>query len=426
MFSWRTKWSILRALLTKSSPYYVQFYINGVCNLKCKQCNIVETNSGIGELSIPQMRMVAENIRKIGGGIVLLTGGEPFLRRDVDQVAKAFLDEGLDVRLQTAGIATLDQLQRCHDVGAKDINISLDSLESNKQDFINSVPGSWHKAIGAISRVGQVFSQGSAICSLGCVLSRFNYKEIPAILEFATEIGWDLSLVPVHIADSAEEMGFRSYDRDFIFAKSDMEDLERLVETLIDMKRQGYQLFDSERFLWSSVEFLRTGTPTWRHNGVCDSPNLYFAIRPNGDFSTCCDYTLDHPPSLLDPEFPRMYRDGTVKSAAKSTVESCAGCHYGSYPEVTISVRDRKAFLERARTSLSRRPAVKSLTEESLLALVGAIKDRYPEVYSTTWLPERAEQKLEMWKEPGQRRLLTIEDNATRKEEGRIRRRSLR
>lgn len=426
MFSWRTKWSILRALWTKSTPYYVQFYINGVCNLKCKQCNIVETNSGIGELSIPQMRTVAENIRKIGGGIVLLTGGEPFLRRDVDQVARAFLDEGLDVRLQTAGIASLDQLQRCHDAGAKDINISLDSLDSNKQDYINSVPGSWQKAIGAISRVGEVFSQGSAICSLGCVLSRFNYREIPAILEFATEIGWHLSLVPVHIADPSEEMGFRSYDRDFRFEKSDMEDLENLVETLVQMKRNGYLLFDSERFLWSSVEFLRTGTPTWRHNGVCDSPGLYFAVRPNGDFATCCDYVLEDAPSLLDGEFPRMYKDGTIKSAAKSTVESCAGCHYGSYPEVTISVRDRKAFVERAWTTLSGKPPVKSMTEESLLALVAKIKDKYPEVYSKNWLSERAEQKLEMWKEPAQRRLLNIDDNATRREEGRIRRRSLR
>jgi MoaA/NifB/PqqE/SkfB family radical SAM enzyme len=426
MFSWRTKWSILKALYTKSSPYYIQFYINGVCNLKCKQCNIVETNSGIGELSIPQMQQVAENIRKIGGGIVLLTGGEPFLRRDVDEVAKAFLDEGLDVRLQTAGIASLDQLQRCHDVGAKDINISLDSLDPNKQDYINSVPGSWLKAIGAISRVGQVFSKGSAICSLGCVLSRFNFREIPAILEFATEIGWHLSLVPVHIADSSEEMGFRSYDGDFKFATSDIADLESLVETLVQMKRQGYQLFDSERFLWSSVEFLRTGTPTWRHEGVCDSPGLYFAIRPNGDFATCCDYVLDAPPSLLDAEFPRMYKDGTVRSAAKSTVESCAGCHYGSYPEVTISVRDRKAFAERAWTSLSRRPPVKSLSEESLLALVEDIKKRHPDAYSDTWLPEQTEQKLEMWKEPEQRRLLTIEDIATRKAEGRVRRRSLR
>ena len=138
MFSFQTKKSILKALITKKSPYYIQFYINGVCHLKCKQCNIVETNSGIGELTLDQMKIVAKNIKKIDGGIVLLTGGEPFLRKDIDQVAKCFIDEGLDVRLQTAGIATKEQLQNCYDVGVRDINISLDSLIAEKQDYINT------------------------------------------------------------------------------------------------------------------------------------------------------------------------------------------------------------------------------------------------------------------------------------------------
>ena len=166
--------------------------------------------------------------------------------------------------------------------------------------------------------------------------------------------------------------------------------------------------------------FVQARRPA-RHQGVCDSPGLYFAVRPNGDFTTCCDYILDDPPSLLDAEFPRMYKDGTVRSAAKSTVESCEGCHYGSYPEVTISIRDRKAFVDRAWTSLSRRPPVKSLSEESLLTLVGNIKDRYPEVYSKDWLSERTAQKLEMWKELEERHLLIIDDIATRRAEGRVR-----
>ena len=178
MFSYQTIKSIMTAILTKKAPYYIQFYINGICNLKCKQCNIVETNSRIKELSLEEIEIVAQNIRKINGGIVLLTEEEPFLRKDIHQIVKIFIKEGLNVRLQTAGIARLEQLQKCYDEGARDINISLDSLIEDKQDYINTTPGSWKAAIEAIARVSQVFHGESAICSLGCVMSKMNMKEL--------------------------------------------------------------------------------------------------------------------------------------------------------------------------------------------------------------------------------------------------------
>lgn len=200
MFTTRTKLSILKALITRRSPYYVQFYVTGRCNLKCRQCNIVETNSALHEVTLPEIGMIARNLRAIGGGIVLLTGGEPFIRDDLHEIVRIFHKEQLDVRLQTAGQATTEQLKRCYEAGARDINVSLDSLDGLKQDYINAIPGSYAKAIDALERISRVFNRGSAITSLGCVLSRFNYREIPAILEFATAIGWHVSLVPVHIA----------------------------------------------------------------------------------------------------------------------------------------------------------------------------------------------------------------------------------
>ena len=149
MFTINTKLSILKALITKKSPYYIQYYINGQCNLMCKQCNIVETNSGLKNATLEEIDMIASNIRKIGGGIVLLTGGEPFLRKDLPEIVKIFKKYTLDVRLQTAGhkVSTEKLIQETYDAGAKDINISLDSLIPEKQDYINSVPGSWHSAI---------------------------------------------------------------------------------------------------------------------------------------------------------------------------------------------------------------------------------------------------------------------------------------
>lgn len=419
MFTFRTKLAILKALAyKKKTPYYIQYYINSRCNLRCKQCNIVESNSGIRELSLDEIEIVAKNIAEIGGGIVLLTGGEPFLRKDLPEIVAIFKKNHLDVRLQTAGIASSEQIQRCYDNGGRDLNISLDSLSSDKQDYINSVPGSWESAISAIHRTSQIFKEGSAICSLGCVLSKFNYKEVPAILEFATKIGWHLSLVPVHITQQDQPMGFRSYEESFVFSDTDIKPLEDIIEKLLAMKKQGFLLFDSERFLRSSLEFIKTGRPTWRHHGVCDSPNLYFAVRPNGDFTTCCDYTLENTHNLADHNFPKAYLSGEIDKLAAPIVKSCNGCHYGSYPEVTISVRDKKALFERVLLTLnSKKTHIQDLSLEQYHKIIDDLKSKYAHAYSST------DDVIEKWSKKENRKELISIDNLKRKSQGRIRKR---
>jgi len=77
-------------------------------------------------------------MRKIGAGVVFLTGGEPFLRKDIHEIVKILVDQGLSPRIQTAGFqATREQFELCMEAGANDINISLDSLVPEKQEYIN-------------------------------------------------------------------------------------------------------------------------------------------------------------------------------------------------------------------------------------------------------------------------------------------------
>lgn len=428
LFKIHTLKSIGKALITKKSPYYVQFYINGQCNLKCKQCNIVETNSRIEQMSLEQVEKAASNMKKIGVGIVLLTGGEPFMHPNLPEIVRIFAKLGMDVRLQTAGTkyATNEKLIQCYESGARDINVSLDSLESHKSDYINSVPGSGDNAIDAIERISDIFRNESSILSFGTVLSRFNFREIPAILEFAKNIGWFVSLVPVHISNLNKPRGFRSFETDFNFLPSEFADLDVALEEIIRLKKQGNTLFDSERFLRSSVSFLKGNGPTWRHKGVCDSPNLYFAIRPNGAFTTCCDYTLNQPPVIYGDSFVKDYNSGNIQKRPdiQKIVTSCAGCHYGSYPEVTLSVRDWKAFIERTKiVFLSGRGRLKSATVKgNFAAEAQRIMAAHPEIYPTrNWQSESIRKKLDLWNSPdGQRELIKM-DIETRKQQGRVR-----
>ena len=136
IFSLKQKIGLAKNVITKE-PIYVQFYITSRCNLTCEQCNIIHADAKHQEMNIEQINKVAENLKKIGVRIVLLIGGEPFVRKDIAEIVKAFTDRDIHIRLQTNGIASESQLEDCVKAGGKDISISLDTLEASIQDKIN-------------------------------------------------------------------------------------------------------------------------------------------------------------------------------------------------------------------------------------------------------------------------------------------------
>ncbi len=379
MFSLQTKVSMIKALLTKKSPFYVQFYISNKCYLKCKMCNIVEANKMLEPFKTEDIGRIADNLVRIGTGVVLLTGGEPFMREDIEEIVRIFKSKKLDVRLQTAGLySKRDKIVKCVEYGARDINVSLDSLDEHLSDYINGREGSWSNAIRTISYISKIFPQRDSICALGCVLSRYNIDEIEAMLDFVTQIGWMLSLVPVHITTPESPMNFRGYDEYFKFKEEEIPKIKSLIERLKRKKREGYNLFDSDDYLDSLLHFTSTGSLDWRHNGVCDSPDLYFVILPDGRFAPCCDFMLDEDIYVFDPDFPAIYKSGDFRKKIKKITQKCTGCNFGSFPEISLSMRSLSAFKERVLLQLKTKSSgLKPVEEKELFEIISGIKRKY-------------------------------------------------
>jgi hypothetical protein len=115
------------------------------------------------------------------------------------------------------------------------------------------------------------------------------------------------------------------------------------------MKAAGYNVYDSEVFLRDIVAFLKDGSTTWRsrNGGVCDSPEAYFAVTPDGSMAVCCDYRLPSSFPVQHPDFPDLYFGRKMFSEAREVASQCSGCMYGSFPEITTSLRFGKAAAER-------------------------------------------------------------------------------
>lgn len=378
MFSSLSKMTLAKAALFQDAPVYVQFYVTARCNLTCEQCNIIYANSDVRECTIDEVKRIADNFSKMGVAIVLLTGGEPFARKDLPEIIHAFESRGVHVRMQTNGFATEEQIARAVEAGGKDISISLDSLQPATQDKINGdFDKSWHQALKAMALFTKYLPKEGSFASLGCVLQPQNMGDIEDVVRFGSAISWFSSLVPVHVSDYAHPRGFRTFDQTLRFRKDELPIVDAVIERVRKMRKEGFLLFDSDQYLDDIKRFVRDEPITWRskNNNVCDTPNLYFALLPNGEFAPCCDHRLENSYPSYANNFPQIYLSKIWREEVAQVTRSCNGCMYGSYPEMTISMRYMAAKFQRVGTFLTSPPEKNwPLSYEQLLAFAEKIR----------------------------------------------------
>ncbi|OGX15642.1 MAG: hypothetical protein A2166_02610 [Omnitrophica WOR_2 bacterium RBG_13_41_10] len=366
----RTKLLMLKGALTKKVPIYVQFAVSNRCNLRCSMCSALDSRKAEQELGLPEIERLAGILKELDVAILILTGGEPLLRNDLAEIIRLFARRGLEVRLQTNGILINEsKVKELTDAGLKEVTISFDSFDAKKYDEITSVNGSWDKIIQGIALFSQYLPKKGNISGINTVVSKKNIEEVPKLIEFATRIGFYISLIPVHISGSNDKFIVRKDAPDFRFNTQEYEVLDRIYAKIVEMKREGFNVYNSYRFLSESKEFLKSGQVNWH----CDSPFLYFSISPAGNFLPCVDIPTSI--SMLEDDFVQKFRSKEFINSIRDMVNKCSGCMYGCYPEVTYFCNDVKVFMERAmdgiRMQNSRR---KPYEYNELLGIIEEIK----------------------------------------------------
>ena len=210
----------------------------------------------------------------------------------------------------------------------------------------------------------------------GTVMMPSNLDDIPDVIRFATAIGWGVSLVPAHVTTPDRPRGFCTYDQNMRFTPDLYPKVAATLDICRQLRREGYNLYDSDEYLKDIYHYITNQPVQWRrrNNNQCDSPNLYFAIEPDGCIAPCCDYRLDKTFPVYDPDFPRWYLDRRIHAETKKFTENCEGCMYGSYPEMTITARYFRPFWERFNLFNQTSAGMKKLSPEELIKLAEEIR----------------------------------------------------
>ncbi|MCC6531634.1 MAG: radical SAM protein [Burkholderiales bacterium] len=130
------------------TPYLVSWNLTRRCNLACGHCYldaVQRKSEARGEQATAQCLLaIAQLARVARGAMLVLTGGEPLLRDDLEQLVAAARDGGLMPVVGTNGTLLDTQRARALAVaGTAGAGISLDSAAPHFHDRLRGVPGAW-------------------------------------------------------------------------------------------------------------------------------------------------------------------------------------------------------------------------------------------------------------------------------------------
>ena len=105
------------------------------CNIRCFYCMPAENVQFMPRadlLTFEEIQRVARIGTRLGIDRIRLTGGEPLVRRDLDQLIRLLssIDGIRDIGLTTNGVLLSQQARQLKEAGLKRLNISLDALNA--------------------------------------------------------------------------------------------------------------------------------------------------------------------------------------------------------------------------------------------------------------------------------------------------------
>jgi radical SAM protein with 4Fe4S-binding SPASM domain len=315
-------------------PYVISWNLTYRCNLACEHCYLDAGGSPLvqseafadrSELSTDECRKVIDDIAAFAPeALVILTGGEPLLRRDILAIVRHAHGRGLWVVVGTNGVSVTEHLARLlAGEGVRGLALSLDALDAERHDRFRNVRGAWNNTVeGArvLRRVGLPFIVQTTV-------GRHNLGELGRIAAFAhAELEarvWNLYFL-VQTGRGAFVSDIAPAEYDGVLAELSRIQQDYASRMVVNAKCAPHYV----KHLYAhdpASPFIRTYAAG---AGGCPAGTHYMGIRPNGDV-TPCPYLPVFGGNLRRSDLATLWRDAEpfVRIRERSTLGGrCGAC----------------------------------------------------------------------------------------------------
>lgn len=198
-------------------PESVTIEITYLCNCRCQMCPLYGSHTHDGnrikkestnkrELTAAEYKELFNGLR--GGGVkrVAFTGGEPFIRSDMLEIAGYAADLGLEISFTTNGaLITKAIAKSLVDLRVQSIYFSLDGTEETHNNIRKAeVYKRLLEAVDFINEEKKLRGRTEPSISFGCTVSRLNENNFSELVKIAKDKNAFLNIAPVFFSSEEE------------------------------------------------------------------------------------------------------------------------------------------------------------------------------------------------------------------------------
>lgn len=299
------------------------------CNLNCKHCYRDAGEKDREELTTEEGKDLLREISKVGFNIMVFSGGEPLIRRDIYELIEFSSSLGMRSVLGTNGTLITERVAlKLRSSGLSRVGISLDSLDKEKHDNFRQVKGSWNRAVKGMKNC----LKANLEFQIHTTVTERNYHEIEQITDFAVTVGATAHhiffLVPAGRGKEIEDIMSREH-------------YEKLLHRIIE-KQKSVKI---ELKPTCAPQFMRVASQKrldMRFSKGCIAGISYCCILPNGDVHPCPYFQLKVG-NVRDKKFNKIWNSSKVFNELREN--SLQGrCGICSYKEICGGCRARAFY----------------------------------------------------------------------------------
>ncbi|HEX6133321.1 MAG TPA: radical SAM protein [Longimicrobiales bacterium] len=304
-------------------PHIVAWNLTRRCNLACAHCYISAGawHDTAGELTTAEVRRITDEILAVNPApLFILSGGEPLLRNDLEEIATHATRGGATVVVGTNGTRlTAARIGSLRSAGVTGVAVSIDSLDERYHDRFRHGGGALADTLAAVDRL----REQRLDFIVQTTVTRGNRAELPRLAEWAAERG-AVAFNVYFLVETGRGSGMRGLEP---------QENEEVLEQLVALERtyRGRMMVRSkcQPQIMRHVLAADGDSPLRNYATRCPCGVQYCRITPDGKL-TPCPYLPEVAGDLRRDSFADVWRNAPLFRSLREGEPGgkCGSCEY--------------------------------------------------------------------------------------------------
>ena len=237
------------------------------CPMRCKMCNIWDNPTKVSEEFKPEL---LEKLPKVD--TVNITGGEPFVREDIEDIGKILFTKTKRIVFSTSGYYSDRIIQLARKYPQLGFRISIEGL-SCKNDELRGRPGGFDKGLKTLLELRRM---GVKDIGFGITVSNNNSSDMLQLYELNRNLKMEFATASFH-----NSFYFHKYDNKVTNIDEVCGNFDELIQRLMNEKhpKSWFRAF----FNLGLINYVKGG----RRMLPCEAGTENFFIDPYGNVLPC-------------------------------------------------------------------------------------------------------------------------------------------